>query len=343
MMTEPIELHDPVFKRPEKASPFYRWACTYIVDERDVPFMSSMIKIAVVMWSAAVLVFWPGMFSWWLALGYWAVLGWFLPTFILMMHFTAHRRFFKHEYNKFNKIIPWLIGPFLGETPESYFSHHIGMHHPENNLPEDLSSTMRHQRDSFLSFLHYYVRFITLGLYQTTSYLFRKNRKKLGKNMLLGEFVHFTVAALLALYNWEAALAVFVIPVFVVRFLMMAGNWGQHAFVDADEPGNPYKNSTTCINTIYNHRAFNDGYHIGHHEDQRRHWTDMPVKFREHKQRYIDNDAVVFTGLDNFSVWLLLMFKRYNMLAARFVDLSGTKSQQDIVALLKSRTKRIPA
>ena len=33
------------------------------------------------------------------------------------------------------------------------------MHHVENNLPDDLSSTMRYQRDSFLHFLVYFGRF----------------------------------------------------------------------------------------------------------------------------------------------------------------------------------------
>jgi fatty acid desaturase len=341
-MPPTITLTDPEFTRPEQPGFFYRSACRFIVDERDVPFVGAMIKIALVMWSLAAMVFWPGLFRWWMAGVYWAVMLWYLPTFILMMHFTAHRRFFRREYERMNKIIPWFIGPFLGETPESYFSHHIGMHHPENNMPADTSSTMGRQRDSIVSFLGYFSRFLFLGLHETTAYLFRSGRRKLARNMLVGELVSVLVAGGLAWVNWRASLVVFVIPTLVVRFLMMAGNWGQHAFIDRDDPNNPYRNSTTFINTPYNHRSFNDGYHIGHHEDQRRHWTDMPKEFRENRQRYIDNDAVVFQGLDNFSVWFLLMLKRYDFLAKRFVDLSGTKTHEEIVQLLRTRTQRIP-
>ena len=342
-MPSPIVLTDPEFVRPEKPSAYYRFVCKLIVDERDVPFFGTMLKISLVMWSLALLLFWPGMFRWWMAPLYWIPMFWLLPTFILMMHSTAHRRFFRREYDWANKLIPWFIGPFLGETPESYFSHHIGMHHPENNLPTDKSSTMGRQRDSFLSFLGYYSRFILIGLYETSSYLFRSGRRKLARNILVGEGVSILVAGGLAVYCWQASLVVFVIPAFVVRFLMMAGNWGQHAFVDRNDPNNPYRNSTTFINTPYNHRAFNDGYHIGHHEDQRRHWTDMPTEFRENKQRYIDNESAVFLGLDNFSVWLLLMLKQYAFLASRYVDLGGQKSQAQIIALLRERAQRIPA
>ncbi|MEX3640548.1 hypothetical protein AB3X90_40925, partial [Paraburkholderia sp. BR14427] len=39
---------------------------------------------------------------------------------------------------------------------------HMGMHHIDDNLPRDLSSTMRFQRDSVIGFLHYYLRFAAL-------------------------------------------------------------------------------------------------------------------------------------------------------------------------------------
>jgi hypothetical protein len=37
------------------------------------------------------------------------------------------------------------------------------MHHVEDNMPEDLSSTMRYQRDSFLHFLHYFLPLLLPG------------------------------------------------------------------------------------------------------------------------------------------------------------------------------------
>jgi fatty acid desaturase len=82
---------------------------------------------------------------------------------------------------------------------------------------------------------------------------------------------------------------------------MMTGNWAQHAFIDPANPGNIYKNSITCINTVYNKQCFNDGYHIGHHLRPALHWTEMPNNFLQNIEEYKQNDVVIFTGLDYFS------------------------------------------
>ena len=36
----------------------------------------------------------------------------------------------------------------MGQSPETYFAHHIAMHHLEGNLPDDDSTTMPFKRDS---------------------------------------------------------------------------------------------------------------------------------------------------------------------------------------------------
>ena len=80
---------------------------------------------------------------------------------------------------------------------------------------------------------------------------------------------------------------------------------GGAAFVDPDDPSNDYKSAITCINARYNHRGFNDGYHISHHLVANRHWTDHPAELQENLQAYVDNDAIIFEGIDFFMVWLL--------------------------------------
>ena len=104
---------------------------------------------------------------------------------------------------------------------------------------------------------------------------------------------------------------------------MMAGNWGQHAFIDANDPANNYRNSITLINTIYNRRCFNDGYHIGHHLRPHMHWTEMPNDFLRNKDKYAENKAIVFEGMDFQMVWFWLMLKRYDVLADRFVNINN--------------------
>jgi fatty acid desaturase len=126
--------------------------------------------------------------------------------------------------------------------------------------------------------------------------------------------------------------------------MMMAGNWGQHAFIDADAPANCYRNSITCVNTVYNHKAFNDGYHIVHHLKPALHYTEMAQEFIDNQADYVRERAIVFQGIDFFGVWFLLMTKNYRALAKRYVNLEATpKSEAEIIALLKQRTARIPA
>jgi hypothetical protein len=122
----------------------------------------------------------------------------------------------------------------------------------------------------------------------------------------------------------------------------MAGNWGQHAFIDAGAPENCYRNSITCINSSYNRRCFNDGYHIGHHIKQTRHWTEMPKDFLDNVAKYDHEGAIVFDKIDFFGVWFCLMLGRYDWLAKRYVHLGEMRpSDDEIIGLLRTRTARI--
>lgn len=344
-----ISLTDPVFHPPKgERGAAERFFLRFIEDERDLPFVWLSLQIAfLVIPSAVAVTFAPvGWWTWTLvAPAYWALiyLG-YTDRFILMMHNVSHRPFFKKPLKGLVAYVPWLLGPFFGETPEGYYSHHVGMHHAENNLPTDLSSTMGYQRDSFLGWLVYFFRFFFLILIELPIYLSKKKRGKMGVKALVGEMFYWSCFALAAWKSWQGAVIVFGVPYVVTRVLMMAGNWGQHAFIDATQPGNSYVNSITCINSRYNRRAFNDGYHIGHHVKANRHWTEMPEDFERSIPRYAKEGSIVFQGVDFFMVWLYLMLGRYDWLANAYVELDGKgRSKEEIIALLKERTKRIPA
>lgn len=95
--------------------------------------------------------------------------------------------------------------------------------------------------------------------------------------------------------------------------MMMAGNWGQHAFINVDHVNNGIANAITCINSGYNRRCFNDGYHIGHHLKANRHWSELPGDFIANRERYAKEGAIVFEGIDFFFVSLLLWLGRWDM------------------------------
>jgi fatty acid desaturase len=334
-----VAVTDPTYKPAGRSLLGERLALKFINDRRDLPFLSLMAVLTVTVVPSGIVLFVPGWFRWWLAAVHLGVYVHFVGPFVLMLHNTSHRSLFRKSYGWMNQYIPWVLGPFFGESPETYFAHHVGMHHPENNLEDDLSSTLPYRRDSIRGFLSYFLEFFFLALIKLTGYFARKGRRSLMIRTVVGELLFFGLTAALLVLNWRATLTVFVIPFLVTRFAMMAGNWGQHAFVDEVSPENCYRNSITCINSVYNRRCFNDGYHIGHHLKATRHWTEMPEEFLRNVATYASEDAIVFADIDFFGVWVCLMLKRYNWLSRKFVHLGRDRTEEETIALLRSRTR----
>jgi len=342
-------LTDPVYVKPDREytrlQKFFR---SLIKDERDLPFVYLTIRITLTLIPLAILLYIPGVnnWIWWTAAVAYLVLNNLIlkGPYILMLHCTSHRAFFERKYNWLNHYLPWVLGPFFGQSPETYYSHHIGMHHPENNMPDDDSCTMFFQRDSLRGFAKYFGSFFFAGIFHLASYFIRKNRKNLLKRAVRGEILFIAMCVGLCFVNWPATLVVFIIPFAFSRVVMMMGNWAQHAFICASEPDNPYKNSITCINSTYNRQCWNDGYHIGHHLKPSMHWTDYPHNFRQNLDVYVANDAVVFEGIDYMQIFLFLMLKRYDLLAKHFVNIGNRyNSDAEVISFLKQRTRRFPA
>ena len=159
----------------------------------------------------------------------------------------------------------------------------------------------------------------------------------------MGTALWFVVVIGLAFVNWPATLLVFGFTLLITRTAMMSGNWAQHAFVDASQPDNCYVNSISCINSTYNQRCFNDGYHISHHWKPAMHWTEHPQELGDNLEKYAAADAIIFRKLDFFMVWVFLMLKRYDWLADNYVPIDDRqRSKEEIIALLKERTRHIP-
>jgi len=263
----------------------------------------------------------------------------FFDRYTLMLHCTSHRLLFKKRYGLMNHVIPKVIGLFFGQTPGSYFLHHLGMHHREENLEDDLSTTMHYKRDRIDHWLRYFLKFLFFGVAELALYFYRRRQWKFFRNLLVAELGF--VALLALLYSWRPipTLIVFIVPFLVVRAGMMMGNWGQHAFISPDSPENPYVASITCINTRYNRRCFNDGYHVLHHVKPACHWSDHPKEFERSLGEYARHDSLVFDGIDFFQVWLSLMLRRWSYLAAHVVQLEGApvRTREEVIALLKRR------
>lgn len=312
-------------------------------DPRDVTFVALMMQCGLLAVAGVGLFFVRGPWFWWLVPVYGvALFAGLVDRFTLMLHCTSHRQLFRPRYAFANHIIPWLLSPFLGQTPETYFAHHMGMHHVEENLEDDLSSTMRFRRDRMGDWLRYWGRFMTVGVFDLSRYFSRRGKRKLLRRVVVGEGVYWTTVLVLLLVNPAATFVVFLLPLVVMRTMMMAGNWAQHAFLSAEHPEDPLRSSITCVGTRYNRRCFNDGYHAVHHVVPRCHWTEHPVEFERNLAAYGRNDAVVLEGVDFFQVWFLLMTGNWPRLARAFVRLPGAPARTDAEAIAFLRTLVLP-
>ena len=342
-------LSDPTFKTDYEPNFYDRFWLKLMNDKRDLPFIHLLTRIHIIVVPVAILLF-TNLLTGWL---WWAVAVvyfymaqfYFKGRFGLMFHCLCHRKTFKPAYqSKFHFYITWIICPLFGHAPEGYFSHHLGMHHVENNTEEDSSSTMFYQRDSFGSFLAYFFNFIFLGFKETFQYLYNRKRKKLYTRFTLGEWLYIFFCIAMCFVNLKATLVVFVVPLLFARFVMMLGNWTQHSFIDHANPDDLFTNSINCINTKYNHVCWNDGYHIIHHLRPGMHYTEMPGEFWKRQNEFAEKKAIVFDGIHYLHIFIYLMTKQYNKLADNLVNINGMfESREQAIAVMRERTRKCVA
>jgi len=275
-------------------------------------------------------------FSWIRAILHVVLVLEFLTQFTSMLHNACHRRLYKTSYFYFEPIIHYFLNPFMGQTWNTYYYHHIKHHHVTGNGPDDLSSTETYERDNYIHFLIYFFRFVLFTLVELPIYFINRSQYYYAFSMVSGECSCYLIYSYLWSYNPLAITFVFLVPRGIILFGMMSGNFVQHAFVDPRDSENSFKNSITCIDCHYNTLSFNDGYHSSHHINPLRHWS-------EHSKFFIDNvphiktigGGIVFKNIDYLGIWWLLMTRNYVKLATHFVDLTGEKSNEEIISYLK--------
>jgi hypothetical protein len=340
----PLDLTDPVVAPAHGGGPISRWIQRHLHDPRDEVFvwltLATTLRMAVLMGALAVALYVADLPPLWVAAAYLVAWGWTVPPVVLMLHNTMHRPFVRRP-RWGSRAQLYGMSFFLG-IPPAYPEHHLGMHHAEDNMWEDLSSTLRYRRDSFVHFLVYFLRFLLLGHAEVSAYLYRHGRRKMARRLLAGEAAQIVLVTTACWIAPAFGLIAFALPAVVIRFMMMMGNWGQHAFINTSRPNDGLSNSVTCINSAYNRRCFNDGYHIGHHLKASRHYTELPGDFAENRARYAAAGAVVFSGLDFFMISLLLWTGRWRVLARHYVRLDGKPHTDDeVIAMLKARVEPV--
>lgn len=316
----------------------------WLLDKRDVALTRAATDVFVLLLPLTVLLYVVP--TWTLAvLGPAYVAALFVKfgaPIILGLHTVTHRPLFDKKHRALDRVWTHIIPLFVGMTPFAYFPHHRMMHHNENCSEDDLSGTAEYQRDNIWHWLHYWARFAFLGYYHLTSWMVRRGHRAMALRAMAFEAATFAVVAMGLYFAFWPTMFAFGFPYLLLRVFLMAGNWCEHAFVDVDDPTNSYRNSVILMNTPYNHRAFNSGYHLLHHVLPGMHWANNPKALRKHLPKLIEQESIVFDGVrSNQQVWVKLMTGDYGFLADRLVDLGGRRStREEKIAFLKSRVQR---
>jgi hypothetical protein len=191
-------------------------------------------------------------------IGHWLMQSYYMGTYTLLMHQYIHMGgVLSKRYTIvriFDELFPYILNPMMGHTWNSYYYHHTKHHHVEGNGPDDLSSTIRYQRDSVVDFVRYVTRFLFLVWFDLPMYFLRKGKPVTAFKAAFWELGSY--AAIMALWicvHRNATLFVFVLPLLCLRIGLMVGNWGQHALVDDVDPKSDLRSSITLIDVAVRH------------------------------------------------------------------------------------------
>lgn len=225
---------------------FIRLGKSVVRVETDVVFLTHLILYFTTSIPSALLLFTH--FTWFHGVLHLVMQVSYTGTYTLMMHQHIHGRgILKKGYAWFDLTFPYLTDPLMGHTWNSYFYHHVKHHHVEGNGPDDLSSTIRYQRDDVWHFMQYVGRFYLLVWFDLPLYFVRKGRPLFAFKAAFWELSSYAFHYTMWKLNPRAALFVFLLPLAIMRLGLMIGNWAQHALVDRDEPDSDYRSSITLV------------------------------------------------------------------------------------------------
>ncbi|KAJ5770021.1 uncharacterized protein N7511_002072 [Penicillium nucicola] len=326
--------------------PYIRWAQQVARFPADVVMITHLLLYLTTSIPSALYLYCYH-FSWIHGLLHWIVHVWYAGSYTLMKHQYVHMKgVLAPQYGLIDTLFPYVVDPFVGHTWNSYYYHHVKMHHVEGNGPRDLNSTMWYDRDSIADFARYVGRFFFLIWLDLPIYFLGKGQYFTAFRTAFWEISNYTAVALLYQYGHaQATFCVFVLPLLTLRAGLMAGNWGQHAFVDPSDPSSDFRSSVTLIDVASNRFCFNDGYHTSHHLHPRRHWREHPLALLRDQERYADERALVFRNVDYMMLTVKLLQKDYLHLARCMVPIGPEQrkmSLEERANMLRSRTRRLP-
>jgi phosphoinositide-3-kinase regulatory subunit 4 len=340
--------------------PYITHAKNLVRRDTDIVFITHLLILSTIGIPNMVSLFLR--FNWIQAIFQWAFVAYFTGPYSILMHNYIHGRGILSKcWATADTLFPYILGPMMGQTWNSFHYHHRH-HHIEENGPDDLSSTLRYQRDSVKDFTIYVGRFLLLNWIELPLYYIRKGSLRSAFRFFAWEMLSYAFIFIMAKVNFAATMMTMVLPLIQLRIALMADNWGQHALVDENDPDSKLKSSITVIDVVVcslsdnlivfsdfrlkaNRHGFNDGYHTSHHLLPARHWSEHPHAFIKAKQEFASGGALTFQGLDFIKLTFLLFKKNYNHIAECLLPMGEQigMTKEEVVSMLRKKTKKFSA
>lgn len=227
---------------------YINWASNVVRNPSDIVYITHILILFTLGVPNAVFLFMH--FNWPQAILQWMLVTYFVGPYSVLTHHHVHGRgVMSPPWAWLDTVFPYILGPLMGQTWNSFYYHHKH-HHVEDNGPEDISSTIRYQRDSGLDLALYIGRFVFLGWLELPLYYIRKGSHTRAFKFFAWEIASYAFIILLAKVNFPAAMMALFVPLIQWRVAVMANNWAQHAFVDEDEPTSDFRSSITLIDVV---------------------------------------------------------------------------------------------
>ena len=247
--------------------PFFRYSAFDVF-----PALSGVAIVALIL--ASFLCF--EQMSWWVVVpAFLAVTYSYLWNLQSISHNFIHNPFFRSVWlNRAYSVLETLA---LGVPHVLYHHYHMNHHFGDNDAKgpdgttKDWSSIYRHASDQGPE---PFWRYVLLGFWRVevgpvlrTAIRHHHFTQLAVESVVLGAFW-----AAMAWFNWQF-FVFFYLPSYYLGWMgSYAEGYLEHY---GCQPGNPFANSVSSYNWLYNLLWYNNGYHQEHHWDPKCHWTKM--------------------------------------------------------------------
>lgn len=236
---------------------------------------------------------------WWLVVvsfvAYAVMICWNLQC---ISHNFIHNPFFTKAW--LNRAFGVLDTLAIGMPHQLYHHYHMN-HHQGNNdkkgpdgTTRDWSSIFRHGRDDQPEG---FWRYVLVSFFRVEITPVIKVALKHGLANTLQVVIETLALGLFWLvmlyFDWRYFVG-FYLPAFYLGWVLSyAEGYLEHY---GAQPDNPFADSVSSYNRLYNLLWFNNGYHQEHHWDPKRHWTQMPALHDEIAPQLQANGTRVLRG-----------------------------------------------